>query len=93
MPDLVDSSVEQRCARIRGRMVWILSQLESDVGGNILTDADSKSGSSGEQLRAQQQAHERELEEELKREQGERVCEQARREETEREVEEEVQVC
>ena len=67
MPDLVDSSVEQRCARIRGRMVWILSQLESDVGGNILTDADSKSASSGEQLRAQQQAHERELEEELER--------------------------
>jgi hypothetical protein len=35
----------------------------------------------------------RQLEEELKREQGERVCEQARREEAEREVEEEVQVC
>ena len=25
-----DSSVEARCARIRGRMVWILSQLEGD---------------------------------------------------------------
>ena len=25
-----ESSVEQRCARIRGRMVWILSQLEGD---------------------------------------------------------------
>ena len=36
MPDLNEASVEQRCARIRGRMVWILSQLEGD--GGALTD-------------------------------------------------------
>ena len=38
-----EASVEQRCARIRGRMVWILSQLEGD--GTALTDmaTDAKS--------------------------------------------------
>ena len=69
-----EASVEQRCARIRGRMVWILSQLEGD--GTALADmADLKSlsaaGSPGrvgqEQLKAQQEAHERELEEELEK--------------------------
>ena len=50
-----EASVEQRCARIRGRMVWILSQLEGD--GIALADmADLKSlaavapGSRGVQL-------------------------------------------
>ena len=63
-----EASVEQRCARIRGRMVWILSQLEGD--GTALADmADLKSlaavapGSRGgtldSQLRAQREAHER----------------------------------
>ena len=64
-------SVEQRVARIRGRMVWILSQLEGD--GSALTDmADLKlgmagGGPKGDELRAQQEAHERELEEALER--------------------------
>ena len=71
-----EASVEQRCARIRGRMVWILSQLEGD--GTALADmADLKSlaavapGSRGgtldSQLRAQREAHERQMEEELQR--------------------------
>ena len=55
-------------------MVWILSQLEGD--GSALTDlADvsslAKMGSPGRvdqaQLRAQQEAHEREMEEELEK--------------------------
>ena len=66
-----ESSVEQRCARIRGRMVWILSQLEGD--GSALTDlSDAKlnaspGGARADQLRAQQEAHEREMDEELER--------------------------
>ena len=45
-------SVEQRCARIRGRMQWILAQLET---------ADEIGGGSGEKLRLQQEQWERKL--------------------------------
>ena len=72
--------MEQRCARIRGRMVWILSQLEGD-GSALIDMADLKlggglpEGSAGganleAQLRAQQEAHDRELEEELARQES-----------------------
>ena len=65
-----DGSIEERCARIRGRMQWILSQLEGDPS-DVLMEAGLKSGAAGggaaEKLREQQVSHERELESELER--------------------------
>ena len=66
-----EDSVEQRCARIRGRMVWILKQLEND--GSALSDLGDSlaAGSPGKPAaklaQAQQEAHDREIEEELER--------------------------
>ena len=72
----LNAAVEQRCARIRGRMVWILSQLDvEDEGDSILMELGHGSESQAfhttvgafSELRAQQEVHERELEDELKR--------------------------
>ena len=70
------ATVEQRCARIRGRMVWILSQLEGD--GTALAElADAKVNSiksdlmmnsvGAEHEEARQEAHEREMNLQLER--------------------------
>eukprot|EP00966_Prymnesium_polylepis_P144060 3326140-Prymnesium_polylepis.1 len=58
-----DSSVEQRMARIRGRMQWILQQIE----GEALTDGGPDAAKHEAELQHQQQVHEAELEEELER--------------------------
>ena len=57
-----DVNVEQRCARIRGRMQWILQQIEGDAaeGGPEMAKHEAE-------LQHQQAVHEAELEEELER--------------------------
>ncbi|KAL1514567.1 hypothetical protein AB1Y20_003661 [Prymnesium parvum] len=64
MPD--ETSVEQRSARIRGRMQWILQQVE---GGSFAGDAAAKHVAA---LERQQLSHEAQLEDELSR-QAERL--------------------
>lgn len=58
-------SVEQRCARIRGRMTWILSQLEGDGAGLMAEFGVQDAARFENELAQQRLEHEAKLEEEL----------------------------